>query len=522
MINKDILFNLVHSMSRAEKKYFSRLLKAEGRRGKKQVFAEMFRKIDLQKVYNEEKVYRRLQETGLTKHPAARKHYLFMRILGALNMYYADKRDEYRLGDLLNTVRTLISRRINAPCFRLIREAKKIAGEKEWFPQYLEAMDLEYRVRLNTNRTGAEEMEKYHEEGRKVTGQWTDLQQYRLLETKISSLYNRIFYARSAEETKAYRQVMEHPQLGAEARPLSFNARLIYYRIQAIYSHGTGDTASGFRWAKKQVELFETDPQKIANREFYYCRALYSMLIICINYPILEEFENVMRKIRAVSSGFPVQDPESGLIRNYSIRSVIIEFDFYSANGFFEKCILLAPEAQKILIEKDTILTRNDKEIIHFSVAYAYFGTGAFSEALKWINRALNELILSETAESSFRMLDMMIHFEIGNFDLLESSVRSAYRFLFRRQKLYPVESILLKFLRSTALKITDPRDIYPRLPVLKQEMEGSLQSSPGEEDRLQIDFIPWLDAKITGRPFAEIVREAGRMKTAKSKQEGI
>jgi hypothetical protein len=101
-------------------------------------------------------------------------------------------------------------------------------------------------------------------------------------------------------------------------------------------------------------------------------------------------------------------------------------------------------------------------------------------------------------------MLNLLIHFELGNYDYLDYEIRSVERVLSIRKKLYKSEKALLQFFRRY-LKA------HPR-PDLLQALHKQLQAlahDPYEKALLlSFDFISWVEAKIHKMPFSQVVRQ--------------
>ena len=77
--------------------------------------------------------------------------------------------------------------------------------------------------------------------------------------------------------------------------------------------------------------------------------------------------------------------------------------------------------------------------------------------------------------------------------------------FLYKRQKLFRVETAVLNFLKKTP-GVASAKELMPHFIELKDELM-KITEDPYEKIALDyFDFISWLDSKIKGKGFAEIV----------------
>ena len=152
-----------------------------------------------------------------------------------------------------------------------------------------------------------------------------------------------------------------------------------------------------------------------------------------------------------------------------------------------------------------------DGMYLNLQIAVGWFGTGNYSMALRWLNRVLTKINQPSFGADTKRisvLFNLILHFELQNYELLSYHVRSAYRYLRKKQTLYRFEEIILDFIRSKL-----PRSVnLPRLRMAFIELKNELLLITGDENEKELlegfHYISWLESKIENRPFAEIVKE--------------
>jgi hypothetical protein len=104
------------------------------------------------------------------------------------------------------------------------------------------------------------------------------------------------------------------------------------------------------------------------------------------------------------------------------------------------------------------------------------------------------------------RIFNLILHYELGNSDSLEYFVKSTYRFLLKRNRLYKVESIVLNYLRKNA-NLFSQREVIESFKKLREELVP-LSQDPFEKKAFEeFDLLSWLESKIEKKSFGEIVR---------------
>ena len=149
-----------------------------------------------------------------------------------------------------------------------------------------------------------------------------------------------------------------------------------------------------------------------------------------------------------------------------------------------------------------------ERNSFYLSYFYIYFGVGDYDQALESLNQLLNlpKTTEREDIQSLARILNLIIHFEIGNTLLLESLLRSTYRFLSKRNRMYGFEKSVLGFIQRSG-SLRSARELREAFIDLKKEF-GNLSQNPSESAMLRyFNFTAWLESKIENKTFAEAVK---------------
>ena len=104
------------------------------------------------------------------------------------------------------------------------------------------------------------------------------------------------------------------------------------------------------------------------------------------------------------------------------------------------------------------------------------------------------------------RLFNLVVHYELGNFDLLEYIVRSTQRFLSKRHRAHEVETLLIDSIKKMA-RAQQPSARREHANALKAGLT-ELKKDPNANTVFKyFDFMAWVEAQVEGRPFAEVVK---------------
>ena len=218
-----------------------------------------------------------------------------------------------------------------------------------------------------------------------------------------------------------------------------------------------------------------------------------------------------LRKLREVPEKFEIEKNEDLEIKLFS-SAYSIEMTIYNNLGDYEKALELVPKIEEGLEKYEENLNKVRVAYFCSSIANAYFGTGKFSLALRWNNRILNnkEIEEVEDAHCFAEMLNVIIHIELENDDLIPYTMKAAYRYLKAKKRVYKFETIFFNFI-GDLMKQKDKETHDTVYRELLDELE-KLKDDAFEHTAFEyFDFISWAESKVKKIPFREIVEEKSK-----------
>ena len=175
--------------------------------------------------------------------------------------------------------------------------------------------------------------------------------------------------------------------------------------------------------------------------------------------------------------------------------------------GTFTEGLELVPSIEEKLKEYELFLDRHRVLVFYYKIASLYFGSGQSEKSIDYLNKIINlKVDLRTDLQCYARLLHLIAHYEIGNFELLEYLLKSVYRFMYKLNNLSIVEEKIFGFLQS-AFRLS-PKQLKPKFESLLSELRPLEKSTTGNRAFMYLDIISWLESKIANQPVQEIIRK--------------
>jgi hypothetical protein len=175
--------------------------------------------------------------------------------------------------------------------------------------------------------------------------------------------------------------------------------------------------------------------------------------------------------------------------------------------GTFKKGLSVVPEIEGKLDEYSLFLDQHRIMVLNYKIGMLYFGSGDFSTCIDYMQKIINDSTdLRYDLQCYARLLHLMSHFELGNFSIMESLIKSVYRFMSKMQNLTVVEEEMFRFLRGS---------FHLSRHKLRQELELFLNKIKHlEKNRFEtrafayLDIISWVESKVYQKTMGEIIHQ--------------
>ncbi|MDZ4706615.1 MAG: hypothetical protein SH848_21985 [Saprospiraceae bacterium] len=497
----DDLFQLVQSLNKQEKRYFKLYASRHALNGENQ-YLRLFNAIEKQEVYDEATLRKKFPDEAFTRQLHVAKNYLYGIILASLRSFH-ESRAEDRFYTQLRNAQLLFDKGLYQQSEKALGKAKSTAADNERFLQLLEVYRWEHQIAHSRNDFG--KLENYIAHG--VQEEFDLLDKYRNF-LEFQALNDRVFIpywkkgaVRNETEKAALDQLFEQPQFSSADHARSFYARYFYHNARFSYHLFRGEPERSYEHVRELVQMFESRAVK-GRGVRQYSSALINLYIVQQRLGHYSDIPDTLRKLREVPADSPEQQ------RRLFVRSFNLEVDFYLSTGLFSKGVAQIREREALFRKYEEEVNGQQRLGLYYNLAYLHFGAADYGQALDWVNLLLQDPAL-ETRQDIHcfgRLLNLVVHYELRNDQLLEYIVQTTYRFLSKRERLFRVESVMLKLMRHYPGWLT-PKARTEGFRQLIGELEDLRQNEFERKAFEYFDFISWMESKAAGSAFEAVVK---------------
>jgi tetratricopeptide (TPR) repeat protein len=326
------------------------------------------------------------------------------------------------------------------------------------------------------------------------------------LALQLYSFYIRNGHARNEKDETTVKAFFK-ANLPADAyAQTGFYERLYLYQSYCWYAFIRQDFLMYYRYAQKWIDLFHDQPLMIKVETGYYIKGLHNLLNAHFDLRNFEGFANALQQFRAFAGSDLAQKHDNHRVQTFVyINSAMINHHFMM--GTFEEGLALIPELEKKLEEYSLFLDNHRILVFNYKIANLYFGSGRYDVAIDYLQKIIIEAPdLRNDLQCYARLLHLMAHYELGNYEILDSLTRSVYRFMAKMENLTVVEEAMFRFLRKS-FQLSRHQ--------MKTELKAFLDSIKQlEKNRFQtrtfayLDVISWVESKVTGMPLSKVIHD--------------
>jgi len=504
------LFQLVKSLSKSEKRYFK--LSSSLQSGEKN-YMKLFDAVESQAEYNEAELKKNFANETFIKHLPSEKNHLYSLILKSLRGFYSDKSAAAILQEQIRNIELLFNKALYKECSKIIRKAKKTAYDYEKYYFLLDLIDWEKTLVEEEYLSGKfdKDLNKLVEEESECLEKLRNLAEYQILYSKINYAFRTGGYARSEEDQKTVDEIANYHLIIGKNTALSTKAATACYYIKGLCATTERNLDESYINFKKVVKIMEENPMIMKELPKRYVKALNNVMFAYMDYHRWDECFNMIEKLKGLvkKPGFESFDVQLKLFtssHNGELLACIAKGDFNTAKT------RVIPAIVKGIGEYDDKINNEEVMNFYYNISRAHFGGGDYKNALKYINFVLNDSVtgLREDVYTFARLVNLIIHYELGNYDLLDYTIKSTKRFVAKSRKDYKFENVFLRDFKKL-LKNKNSEGVQKLFKVFKSDLIEVLEDPFEQAANEYFDFISWLDSKIDNTTFENTVKDKAK-----------
>lgn len=501
----DSLFQLVHSLEKSEKRNFKLYIKRSSGNEDLKII-ELFDALDKLKEYDEATLLKRLPSIKKPQLSNIKVH-LYKQLLASLRLLKSADSIDLQLNEQFDYAHILYKKGLFSQSLRILDKAKETAKANQKFNFLTLVIALEKRIEtLHITRGMQSRAELLSAEALEVTGRIDMVAKLSNLALQLYSWFIKNGHARNEEDEKAVKQFLEDNLPATAGKQTGFYEQLYLYQSYSWFAFICQDFLMYYRYAQKWVDLFDKEILMKRVETGHYIKGLHTLLNAHFDLRNFREFEIALKQFEAFAATERVRNHDNFRIQAF-VYITSAKINQHCMIGTFKQGLLLVPAIEEKLNEYDLFIDSHRVMVVNYKIATLYFGSGDYGTCIDYLQKIINEQVdIRDDLQSYSRLLHLMAHFEMGNFELMEYLTKSVYRFMAKKQNLTVLEEEMFKFLR-TSFQL--PRHkLKPELEIFLQKIKKFERSRFETRAFAYLDIVSWVESKVYGKPMGTIIYE--------------
>lgn len=501
----DTLFQLVKSLEKGEKRNFK--LYVQRNTGNEDLkVVQLFDALDKMERYDEEALLKKNQAIAKQQLSNIKAH-LYKLILTSLRLIEDKNNVDILLHEQLDFARILYNKGLYHQSLKVLDKLKETAKQHKQITIQLEAVFFEKKIEaLHITRSLENRAEALSKESDGINCHLTIINKLSNLALELYSWYIKHGHARDDKEVHALRSFFESNIPTINKDNLGFYEKLYLYQSYCWFGFIQQDLLAYYRYTQKWVDLFEEMPVMKTIEAGQYIRGLHNLISAQFNLNNYEKFDEALKQFEGFANS-AIGELNINIKIQVFVYLHIAKINKHFLEGTFTEGLQLVPYIEDMLEEYYLHLDRHRVLVFYYKIACLYFGSGDNEKAIDYLNKIINwKVDLRTDLQCYARLLHLIAHFELGNYNLLEYLIKSVYRFMSKMNNLSTAEEEVFKFIRKSFS--LSPQKLVPAFKSLKEKLE-KLQGNPLESRSfMYLDIIAWLESKIKKVPVQEVRKE--------------
>lgn len=446
------LLDLVKSLSKAEKRYFKLFVKGKASQNDVQYIRLFDTLVDL-KTADEKRLLNALPNVSSNQLPKVKKR-LYDQLMLCLQAFHRDHDDEAKITSLLQNATILFKKGLYSQSHKSLSKAEQLAKATHHY--FLLGRIYEWQRKLAQKLTNTHN-DLHLKVGEKLAHEQQVFENLNLQET-LESFRHRIYSIFSVEGRIGRREGIQKEMTGLlhamersipEYDDLPVQAKVLFNKTSYTAYMVLGDAKYVTHLSRKNLDLLASQRHLKSGADDYLHGQ--NQLIISQNMAgkhqqALHCIERVLREAEANTgwnhehykamlfdyTAFHQLEAYIGLGRNEDIRAVL--------PGLKEKI--------EVYGDKINPVNRQSKM---YRISLGYFQLGEYATCLKLLSEldAGNKVQFRYDVKMSIKLLKLLCHYAIGNYEILELETRAYQHFLNGHGRMFLPEGLLLNFFQK-------------------------------------------------------------------------
>jgi hypothetical protein len=499
----DSLFQLVKSLEKAEKRHFKIYIKRNSGNDDLKV-VQLFDALDSMEEYDEKAIFRRIKSLDKSKLANLKTH-LNKQLLASLRLLKSKDSVDLQLSEHLDNARILYNKGLKLQSLKILERAKELARHNQKFNTLVQLISLEKKIEiLHITRSPTEKTESLARESEEVSGhidRVTRLSSLALLLYRWYVIHGHTQNEREESELERFFRDYLPKDLGKVS---GFYEKLYLFQSFCWFAFIRQDFLLNYRYARKWVDLYTEQPQMKGIETGHYIKGIHSLLNAHFALRDHRGFDRMLGEFQSFA------ETEAALKHdNFRVHTWIYintaRINSHLMKGTFSEGVGLVSELESALTDHTLFVDPHRIMLFNYKFASLFFGNRDFDRAIDYTHRIIHgpgDLRLD--LQCYARLVHLLSHYELGNYEILDSLSKSAHRFFKKMKKLTDVERATFDFVKHSFGH--PPREIRERLQRFHDQVKHLEKTRFETRSFAYLDIISWAESKLSGKTMESVI----------------
>ncbi len=485
----DDIFQLVNSMTSAEKRYFKIHFSSE-----KSLMTKLFNLLNSMKSYDEEEVKKRFKNSKLSKNLKVYKIMLFELLLKSLTSFRYKKSINSIIRQNLEEVEILAEKKLYLQAIKKLQKTKQLCYDHEEFDQLITIINLEYQFI------------DFYELPISTSSNLRLLDEIFFSNNIISEIFalKKLNYELRSDARKLTSKKISDAKIKSIEASLKDNLKTKkilkkkYYSLSCLAHvfHSKANPKKELKYRTLAIDLFKTNPRFIKSNPHKYWDAYFNLANCYLRNEEFNHFDKTVKHLRSFTKKHP------SFVRK-KIFIAILELIRHRKQKNFKLIVNeLEPEVLN-LIELYGIGEERTIIFSSISLMMTYLALENHSKVQFYLRRLFQSPMDSDTFNYFFETVNMISHYETGDFDILQNLLTSRKR-KFKRNSAYgtPFYKEVLNFFSQ----LLDPKN---DLAKSVKQLQSKVKLYPEDNFVGLIQYFlldDWMKALLANKTYGEFI----------------
>ena len=442
----DPLFLLIRSLQKAEKRNFKLYIQRNSS-NKDLKIIQLFDAIDKVAEYDETVILKRLNSIKKEQFSNIKAH-LYKQLLASLRLLKSEESIDMQLHEQLDYARILYNKGLYHQSLKILDKLKELTLQYNQDSFFIQIISLEKKIEtLHITRSLQDRADLLAHEANEVNEKRRVITSLSNLAMQLYSWYIKHGHARNEADETGVRKFFKQNLPANAWQQTGFYERLYLYQSYCWYAFIRQDFLMYYRYTQKWVDLFHEQPHMIKVETGHYIKGIHNLLNAHFDLRNYQQFELVLKTFEEFAKSKTANHNDSNRIQTFVYLNTA-KMNQHFMLGTFKEGLSLVSYINQNLDQYSLYLDRHRILVFYYKIASLYFGNNNFETCIDYLQKIINwKVDLRNDLQCYARLMHLLAHYELGNYDIMEYLTKSVYRFMAKMENLTVIEEEMFAFI---------------------------------------------------------------------------